>query len=38
MQSPEWKLMFDTQIWEVYSVTQEVPEHGETPKKYLTNP
>jgi len=25
--------MFDLEIQEVYSVDQEVPEHGETPKK-----
>ena len=27
--------MFDMEIGEVYSVNQEVPEHGETPKKTL---
>ena len=25
--------MFDIEIWEVYSLNQEVPEHRETPKK-----
>jgi hypothetical protein len=29
--------MFDIEIQEVYSLNQEVPEHGETPKKHQTN-
>jgi hypothetical protein len=30
-------IMFDIEISEVYSLNQEVPEHGETPKKHGRN-